>query len=343
MPKQYHHEDTTEDKEKFAMPYEFQNTFWKESIIGNPKVSIIIVNWNGKYLLKNCLNSIKDWTSYFNYDVIVIDNGSADGSVEMLRKEFPLVKLVINKENVGFAKANNQGIRRALSNDADYVLLLNNDTKVIHCDWLENMVRVAEADSKNGIVGCKLIFPNGEIQHAGGYVNIKGSHHYTEGDKIKEVDYVTGAAFLIKREVIEKIGFFDEGFSPLYAEEVDYCIRAKRSGYKVIYSPKTVIVHYTGATAKRQAWRLKVFYKNEVRFQLLNYPITWIVGVTFFNLVSTLFEKETEGRKLGVTNFRFRKDGPLRLVYLIRGYLINVKNLSDILRKRKNRTARVVS
>jgi GT2 family glycosyltransferase len=120
-------------------------------------------------------------------------------------------------------------------------------------------------------------------------------------------------------------------------------MRAKRVGYKVIFSPKTVIIHYTSATAKKQDWMLKVFYKNNVRFQLINYPIPWIIGVTFFNLISALFERKRKEMKLGATNLKFRKDGALRLAYLVRGYLTNIKNLSDILQKRKDRTARVVS
>jgi len=307
-----------------------------------PRVSIVVVNWNGKELLKNCLSSL-DGTDYEDFDVIVVDNGSTDGSVEMVREEFSFVGLVLNTRNLGFAKANNQGMKRALMNGADYVFLLNNDTEIIHKNWLKNLIEVAESSSKIGIVGCKLLLPNGNIQHAGGYVDYKGDHHYLVGDKIGKVDYVTGAAFLVKREVVNKIGLFDEQFSPAFSEEVDYCMRARKAGYWVVYSPRTVIIHRMGATAKKHSWLAPIIYRNRVRCQLLNYPLSWLIRVVVFNFISAVFERKNEGKRLGITNFKLKKGWVTGVKAIVNAYLTFIADFPEVLYKRRHRTAKIWS
>jgi len=284
-------------------------------------VSIIIVNFNKKELLKQCLDSIKNSTTYPNYEVIVVDNGSSDGSQEMVEKNYRWVKLVKNKENLGFAKANNIGIREARG---DYIFLLNNDTVIIQRDWLEKMIAVAESDPKIGIVGCKLVGPGGTIQHVGGWYNVRGTGHYTKDiDRTVEVDYVTGAAMLIKREVIEKIGLLDEGYSPLYYEDTDLCARCKRAGYRIVCTPKTVIIHHGSSTAGKwfsSGFRFYVENKNRLRFILLNYPIHWLIaripnelGILAYSLVTGRFSE------------------------ISHAYLENLKQLKTILQERWKR------
>ena len=136
--------------------------------------------------------------------------------------------------NTGFSKANNQGIRHALDNGAKHILLLNNDVEIPTAGWLEQLSTVLESDTKIGIVGCKLLYPNGTIQHAGGIIDLRVPYHRGEGekdtgqyDRVEFVDYVTGAALMIKSEVVQKIGLLDEGFSPLYFEDTDWCVRAQ--------------------------------------------------------------------------------------------------------------------
>jgi len=256
-------------------------------------VSIIIVNFNGKDFLQKCLDSIKRNTSYPNYEVIVVDNGSSDGSQAMVKRRYRWVKLIKNKENLGFAKANNIGIKAA---KGDYLLLLNNDTIIVQRDWLNNMVATAEEDPKIGIVGCRLIGPDGTIQHVGGWYNIRGTgHHIKDIDRTTEVDYVTGAALLIKREVINKIGLLDENFSPIYYEDADWCARCKKAGYKVVCTHKSTIIHLGSFTTSKWSSNLRFYIenKNRLRFILLNYPLIWLiaripneVGILIYSIIT---------------------------------------------------------
>lgn len=319
----------------------------------DPLVSIIITNWNGKKLLKECLTSIKDHTDYPNFTVIVVDNRSTDGSVKMVRRNFPRVKLIENKMNVSYAKANNQGIRRALREKADYMFLLNNDTKIIQNDWLMRMVKIAEANPDVGIVGCKLIHPDGKIQHAGGGIGVMGTFHHVGGkhdngtyDEIKDVDYVTGAAFMIKGELVKKIGLLDEGFYPAYFEDADYCVRAKMAGYRVVYNPRTTIVHYQGVTINKrpQSRRNFIFHKNRLRFILLYFPVKWILKRPKYELkivIASVFKKKDEARKLSPLNAKLRKGWCLNLIALLKAYLENFKRLKEILQRRKDRACKV--
>lgn len=322
----------------------------------DPSVSIIITNWNGKRLLRECLTSIKDHTDYPNFHVIVDDNCSTDGSVEMVRRDFPWVKLIENRMNVSFAKANNQGIKHALREGADYVFLLNNDTKVIHDDWLTRMVEMAEANPNVGILGCKLVYPDGRIQHAGGEINVTslwGVFHYGRGkrdngtyDEVKDVDYVTGAAFMIKREVVQKIGLLDERFSPAYYEETDYCVRTRMAGYRILYNPKTTIIHYEGVTAKKRPKPqiALIRHKNRLRFMLLNFPVKWTLRRAKYELkiiIGSVVERRDEARKLSPLNAKLRKEWYPNLIALFKVYFENFKLLEETLQKRKNRTSKV--
>lgn len=141
---------------------------------------VIIVNWNGKELLQKCLRSLFANTMRSECKVVVVDNASADGSVEMVRDNFPQVESIINSENAGFSKANNHGIRLALEKGARQILLLNNDVEITDVKWLGKFSDVLESDPKIGIVGCKLLYPDGTIQHAGGVIDLRVPYHRGE-------------------------------------------------------------------------------------------------------------------------------------------------------------------
>jgi len=228
----------------------------------NPDLSIIIVNFNTKQLLYECLDSIQSKVKEITYEVFVVDNASIDGSAEMVEREFPWVKLIKNKENLGFAKANNQAIGKA---KGEIILLLNSDTLII-----DNNIKPLLTFMKNhknvGIVGCKVLDENGNLSYTAinfpdlisewwffsydiirrilnvsFYKKYKGINY----DKISPVDWVSGCAFFIKKEVIKKIGMLDENFF-LYYEDTEYCYRAKKAGFEVIYYPFYKILHYRG-------------------------------------------------------------------------------------------------
>ena len=223
----------------------------------NPRVAIIILNWNGKEDTIECLESLKHIT-YPNYEILLVDNGSADGSVECFRKRYPGMEIIENGENLGFAEGNNVGIRRAMAEGADYVLLLNNDT-VVDPEFLGELVKVAEGDARIGIVGPKIYYYNSKIlQTVGNRVIVSLGQPFLRGlneedtnqyETICEVDSIPGCALLIKKEVITKIGLLDFRYFA-YFEDMDWNLRANRAGYKIKIVPMSKIQHKGSASTK---------------------------------------------------------------------------------------------
>jgi GT2 family glycosyltransferase len=217
----------------------------------NPLVYIIVLTWNGKKDTLECLNSLKELV-YPNYRVLVVDNASADGTAEQVRSQFPDVELIVNKDNFRFAGGNNSGIEYALSKNADYTLLLNNDT-IVDKTFIDELVLTAESDSQIGMVGPKMYYysdPN-RIWYAGGKIEWwKGwlSHIGVRGidngqyDLTKDTVFISGCCILVKREVVEKVGMLDTTYY-IYGEDVDWCIRAFRAGYRLMFEPKAKIWH----------------------------------------------------------------------------------------------------
>lgn len=222
------------------------------------KVYVIVLNWNGKEDTVECLESLRS-TEYDNYQVVLVDNGSEDDSVKTVKENFPEVEIVETGKNLGFAGGNNVGINYAIEKGAEYVFLINNDTTV-NSKYLEKLVEVAESNPQIGLAGSKIFYQQepDTIWFAGGKINWlknKGEHiglnqkDSPEYNKTKEVDYLTGCALLIKKEVIEKIGVLAEDYF-LYYEDTDYSLRAKNAGYKIIYVPESVIYHKVSRSTK---------------------------------------------------------------------------------------------
>lgn len=225
----------------------------------NYQVSIIIVTFNGRKHILNCLESIKK-TTYVNYEVIVVDNGSKDGTSEIIKKNFPDVKLILNNRNLGFTGGNNEGIKQA---KGSIIFLLNDDT-IIHSRLIEVLVKELTKSSEIGIVGPKIYFMSDsankpdKIWFAGGKINWSAGSSYHLGrnltdrefieDSQKEVDFITGCALMIKKEVVNKIGLLDNRFFAFY-EDADWCQKARKAGYKVVYVPFGGVWHIKSATA----------------------------------------------------------------------------------------------
>jgi GT2 family glycosyltransferase len=240
--------------------------------------SIIIVNYNGKKFLSDCLSSVLN-QSYKNYEVILVDNASVDGSVNFVKKNFPSVKIIQSKRNLGFAGGNNLGIK---ASKGDYIVLLNFDT-IVKPNWLEELIKAAESNSQVGIVGSKLLLFDRKTLNSTG---IQFSYKLCNGSDrgIGEIDNgqydseakqdVLGVCFasaLIKRKVIEDIGLLDEK-TFLFFEDLDYCIRARLRGYKVLYCPSSVVYHKLGASHKKESIRIKKYgLRNRFRVLLKNY------------------------------------------------------------------------
>jgi len=293
-------------------------------------VSIIILNWNGKDFLNKCLTSIITNTDYKDYEIIVVDNGSVDGSIQLVEKNFPNVKLIKNHKNLGFSKGNNIGVRNS---KGDYMLILNNDTEMVDKNWLNNAINLFETDEKIGVIGCKLLYPDGKLQHAGGKINFLNPHfssHIGIGknpDKVSynrfyEVDYITAAAMFLKKELVKKIGLFDDIFSPIYYEDSDFCIRARRAGYKVIYAPNIKIIHHE-SPSKKQHENNYINYistRNKILFCLLNMPMKYFpirAIYEFFSMVKWILKGQ------GKSYFK--------------AVFWNIKNLNLIIKKRNEK------
>lgn len=240
---------------------------------GNLAVAILILNWNGRSLLATCLPPLLK-QSYTNYEVVVVDNGSTDDSVAFVREQFPQVRLILNGENLGFSRGTNAGLRQI---SADVVVLLNNDVQV-QPNWLAELIRPFHQDPQIGIVGSKLLFPNGTIQHLGAELTYPLAHsrhfHYQEPDSgqitdLQDVPYVTGAALAVRREVLDAIGLLDEAFHPFYYEEVDFCTRAREAGFRVVVAPQAVAIHDESATMKSvSGLKLQTLHRNRLRYVL---------------------------------------------------------------------------
>ncbi|MBU2037230.1 glycosyltransferase family 2 protein [Patescibacteria group bacterium] len=216
-----------------------------------PKVFIIIINFNGWSDTKECLESLGQ-VDYDNFEVILLDNASK-GDYRLPTTDYRFkIQTIYNKENLGFAGANNQGIKLALENKADYVLLLNNDTTV-DSDFLSKLVEEAENDESAGIVGPLISFydDRNKIWSAGGKI----TNHSTRGELIayqeidegeyqvaEQVDYISGTCLLIKVEVIKKIGLISEDYF-LYYEDTDWCVRADKAGWRCLLVPQSKIYH----------------------------------------------------------------------------------------------------
>lgn len=241
-----------------------------------PKASLIVLNWNGRELLASCLPSVLT-QDYPEAEVLVVDNGSTDGSLEWLASAYPQVRLLPQGRNLGYAGGMNAGLRAA---QGELIAFLNNDV-ILRPDWLRQLAQVMVADRHIGVAGCKLLYPEGNlIQHAGGILRypLALPDHYGfrqpdtgQFDQIRDVDYVTGAAFVARREMLDRIGAFDEGFY-FYFEDTDLCFRARAAGWRVVVVPQAVAIHLESATAVRDspsyyAW----FHRGRLRFALKHY------------------------------------------------------------------------
>lgn len=239
----------------------------------NPKVSIIILNWNGADDTIACLSSLKKMT-YTNYGIIVIDNGSSDNSIHRIQEMHRDVTVIVEKRNLGFAGGCNSGIKHALNQGSDLICLLNNDT-VVSKEFLSELVSEISADPSTGILGAKImLFTDRErLDHIGGKWNPSKAAFTLIGnrepqnsfvwDKKKELDYVCGASMLIKKEVFEKIGLLEEKFFLIW-EEADFCFRARKEGFKIRYCPTAELWHKVSASFTGKAHSTYFFWRNRL-------------------------------------------------------------------------------
>jgi GT2 family glycosyltransferase len=263
------------------------------------KVYMVIVNWNGYEDTAELLESLFK-ISYRNYKIVVVDNNSDQNETEKLRKNYSeKVHIIFCNENLGFAGGNNAGIKKALEDNADFILLINNDTTV-NPDFLEILVSKFAADNQTGMVAPRINYYNEpkKIWTDGGKVSrIRGSG-FAYSDKMetevknedKSVTFVSGCCMLIKREVLLSVGLFDENYF-LYIEDTDLCKRILNAGYKIFVTPQSKIFHKVNSSTKQNFSLLPLFYttRNRLYFAKKHFPETWFFTVMY--IVITMFFK----------------------------------------------------
>lgn len=269
-------------------------------------VSIIIVSWNTRGILRDCLNSVYLQAGQIDFEVIVVDNASTDGSAEMVRRNFPDVRLIENAENRGFARANNQGMDIA---EGRYFLMLNSDTLVLD-SAVEKVVHFAESRSDAAVLGCRILNSDMSVQPscfmfpsalnlflAATYLykvfpksRFFGRARMTwwDGSDVKQVDAVTGCFMLVRKSAVDEVGMMDEQLF-MYGEEADWCYRFKKAGYEVVFTPRAQIVHLGGASSRQvkpgmiKQWRRSTLMFFKKHKSVVSYSLARLFIFMFFS------------------------------------------------------------
>ncbi len=256
------------------------------------KVSLVILNWNRKEMLLDCLEKVQE-LDYPLYETIVVDNASTDGSVEAVRAKFTDVAIIENHKNYGAIGGKNIGLRRAIESPVEYIYMLDNDI-VGAPDSLTQLVNVAEADSNVGMVGA-MMYDHSKpdtILSAGGTIDFtqnvsrgRGDNQIDRGQfkKVEPVDYLWGGALLARKRVLQEVGLFDEEYIGYWFEDTDLSVRVRKAGYKVLFCPDAKVWHKPHATAEQFSFRKKYLAaRNAIRFmQKHATPLQWVKYLIF--------------------------------------------------------------
>ncbi len=278
-----------------------------------PRVNIVILNWNGYDYTSDLLESLKNIT-YQNYKIIVVDNNSSQNDVgRLISKYGDTIQLVCEKENLGFTGGNNVGINISLKQNADFVLLINNDT-IVESDFLNNMLLKYDASNNIGIVAPMIYyFDNPDrLWSSGGKISkIRGSGFIPSslsGSKIdrynRQVEFVSGCCMLIKKEVFEKVGLLDDNFF-LYIEDTDFCYRTINAGYDIYVSSVAKIYHKVNGSTTKNYSTLPLYYsvRNRLFFARKNFPEVYPFTMAY--IIFSLFLKSIfwllSGRRNNIT------------------------------------------
>lgn len=312
----------------------------EEITMSSPKVSVILVNWNNYADTAECLESLKKAT-YPNYDVVVVDNGSVRDDVGLLKHGFGgFIKLIANDRNIGFAGGCNLGIRDALASGADYVVLLNNDT-VVAPDFLEPMVEAAQREKRMGVAGGKIYcyelpqtiwFAGGILNYCTGSTPIRGSGEIDNGqfENMIEVDWICGCYMFIPRQVLETVGLLDERFFFGW-EDADFCVRAAKKGFKILFVPGSKIWHKGFGVEKRgRLTGMPVYYATRGQFLFRDKNFTRLQFIS-----STLYFFATFPKIWAYSRILDEWKVPLYVLWGVWGYLrLKLKEYENSIRHR---------
>lgn len=298
-------------------------------------VSIVVVAWNVREILCNCLKSVYNETKGVNFEVIYVDNASKDGSVEMVTKEFPEVKIIQNEKNEGFIRANNQGIEIA---EGRYVLLLNSDTLVLE-NAIAKTVKFADAHPEAAVIGCKVLNPDKTLQRTcfmyPSILNmlLSATHLYKifprskfcgrermswwDFNDVREVETVCGCFSLVRKDAIEQVGLMDEKYY-VYGDDPDWCYRFKKNKWKILFAPEPKIIHYGGQTTKQmtEEFKLQLYGSRLIFVKLHRNGLTFLLArfltALFFFLrvpywiVSAMLRKNERRKSIKTANTYLR-------------------------------------
>jgi len=307
----------------------------------NPLVSIIILNWNGLEHLKTCLPSLIGQT-YKNIEIIVVDNGSTDGSIEYVEQNYDTVKLVCNSTNVGFSKGNNVGMQIA---SGKYIAVLNNDTELDQ-NWVSSLVDAAEEHPDAGMFACKilsyydrnlidcvghLIYPDGLSRGRG-----RGEIDNGQYDKIEEIAFPSGCAALYRKEMLEQIGLFDERFF-IYVEDSDLGMRGRIAGWKCLYVPNAVVYHkYSATMGEYSPQKAFLVERNRLWFVMKNLPFTMIISSFYHTFLRYLFQMYGVLRGSGASSKFVSNESKWTVIsVLFKAYWSALNGMPEMLRKRR--------
>lgn len=267
------------------------------------KLSIVILNYNARFFLEICLQSVLEAIQKLEAEIIVVDNNSSDESCKMVLDKFPEITLIRNTENLGFSKGNNIGVARATG---DYICILNPDT-IVQEDCFEDLLEFIETTSNPGIVGCQLIdgkgqfLPESKRKIPYPLVALKkllgnGASYYAsdiKANEVAKVDILVGAFMLLKTSVYRQIGGFDEDYF-MYGEDIDLCYKALKKGYTNFYFGKTSVIHFKGESTVRDVTYAKRFYKAMQIFYNKHFSqgVSINVIITLVTKLAIIFNKK---------------------------------------------------
>jgi len=308
-----------------------------------PAVSIIIVNWNGRAHLPVCLDSLAAQT-FRDFEIVLVDNGSADDSVTFVRENHPWVKLVPLTENTGFASGNNHGLKESLG---DYIVTLNNDTRA-EPDWLEKLVKTANAHPRAGMVGCRIcsfadpdvidsigmgICPDGMAR--GRYRNRRWST--LRGPEVEEILFPSACAALYRRTMLDEIGFFDDDFFA-YAEDTDLGLRGRLAGWDAVLASNAVVYHkYSQTSGSLSPFKVYLVERNHYWVAVKNFSPGLLAALPWFTLLR--YVEQLRVVLLGAgTGGEFRSGGSRTALAtaLAKGICTGLGGMPRMLRKRRD-------
>lgn len=288
-----------------------------------PLLSVIIPNWNGKHFLSECVDSIKEQT-FRDFETILIDNGSKDGSAEFAEKRYgDFIRIIRNKENLGFTGGNNVGIRAARG---EYIVLLNNDTWAAPT-WLEELVKVTHLDHPIGMWASKVysyyrrnqIEATGELIYWDGLSRSRGQFEQEQGqyEEIEEIFFPPGCGAMYRKAVFDEIGLFDEDFFA-YADDAEIGIRARLAGWKCVYVPKAILYHKNSGSTEQYS-PFKAFYVERNRFWITvkYFPFPLLLLSFFFTFQRFAFQAYGALTHQGAAGKFTKKYSPFELIGIL--------------------------